>query len=326
MRLLNALLAGFLLTATAARADVTMLLEEPFGTFGGMNPTGHAAIYFSRICAASPLILRRCEVGELGVVVSRYHRVAGYDWVAIPVIPYLYAVDRAEEVPQEVDPNDVASLRDAYRRSHLEELAPDKSDGSTPAGDWIQLVGSAYDRSLYAFGIQTTENEDDQFIRVYNAQRNRTRFHLLTQNCADFVRQVINFYYPHAIHRSFTADVGIMTPKQAAKCFARYGQQHPGLQFSSFEISQIPGSVPRSHPVRGVVESILKSKRYIVPLAPLALLHPLFGGSLAVAWAEEGHFDPRRAASATDPAVEPEEVVHDLQWNRIVSPVKTWAP
>jgi hypothetical protein len=325
MRYLNALLAGILFSA-AARADVTLLLEEPFGTFGGMNPTGHAALYLSRICAASPLTLRRCEDGEPGAVISRYHRVAGYDWIAIPVIPYLYAVDHAEQVPQEVDPKDVASLRDAYRRSHLEELAPDKSDGTTPAGDWIQLVGAAYDRNLYAFRMQTSEDEDDQFIRAYNAQRNRTRFHLLTRNCADFVRQAINFYYPNAIHRSFTADVGIMTPKQAAKCFARYGKQHPGLQFSSFEIGQIPGSVPRSHAVRGVMESILKSKRYIVPLAPLAVLHPLLGGSLVVAWAEEGHFDPHRAASATDPAVEPEEVVRDLQWNRTVSPVKTWAP
>lgn len=35
----------------------------------------------------------------MGVVVSRYHKIAGYDWIAIPVIPYLYAVEDVEEVP-----------------------------------------------------------------------------------------------------------------------------------------------------------------------------------------------------------------------------------
>ncbi len=127
-------LAGLVLGAAAARADVTLLLEDPYGDFGGMNPTGHAAIYLSTICAASPLSLRRCGEGEQGVVISRYHLIAGHDWIAIPVVPYLYAVNQAEEVPPEVDEKDVASLRDDYRRRYLEDLAPDESDGSAPAG------------------------------------------------------------------------------------------------------------------------------------------------------------------------------------------------
>ena len=76
-----------------ARADAALLLEEPFGTLGYFNPTGHVAIYFTHICAASPARLRRCEPGEMGSVISRYQKVAGYDWLAIPLIPYLYAVD-----------------------------------------------------------------------------------------------------------------------------------------------------------------------------------------------------------------------------------------
>ena len=55
------LLLGLLLGAAVARADIALLLEEPFGQFGGMTPTGHAAIYFSRVCAASPVTLRRCD-------------------------------------------------------------------------------------------------------------------------------------------------------------------------------------------------------------------------------------------------------------------------
>src|SRR5579864_1881982 len=92
------LLVGLWLGTSAARADMALLLEEPFGTFGGMTPTGHAAIYLSRVCADTPLTLRRCAKGEPGVVISRYHRVAGYDWIATPVVPYFYAVDRIEQV------------------------------------------------------------------------------------------------------------------------------------------------------------------------------------------------------------------------------------
>src|SRR5580698_10024074 len=109
-RRLQLSLAAFLLGTAVARADVTLLLEEPFGTFGGMNPTGHASIYLSRVCAASPTLLRRCNPGEQGVVISRYHRVSGYDWIAIPLFPYLYAVDRQSEVPSTVNAEDVAAL------------------------------------------------------------------------------------------------------------------------------------------------------------------------------------------------------------------------
>jgi hypothetical protein len=101
-----------------------------------------SAIHLSRVCADTPVSLRRCGLDEQGVVISRYHRVAGYDWIAIPLIPYLYAVDQPDQVPASVDAETVASLRDAYCRAHLEEIAPDEG-GSTPHGDWTQLVGEA---------------------------------------------------------------------------------------------------------------------------------------------------------------------------------------
>jgi hypothetical protein len=284
------------LSAGVTRASVTLLLEEPFGTFGGMNPTGHAAVYLSRICAASPISLRRCNEGEQGVVLSRYHRVSGYDWIAIPVLPYLYAVDRPDQVPTTVSPENVAALRDAYRRANLTEVAPDADDGSTPQGDWIQLVGAAYDRTIYGFGIETTQEQDDKFIRTFNSRLNETRFNLLFHNCADFARQAIDFYYPHAVHRSLIADAGIMTPKQAAQSLVRYSKRHRDLEFSSFMIQQVPGTVPRSTAVRGVLESLVKSKRYALPLVSVAVLHPYFGGILAFDWIEGSRFDPRKIA------------------------------
>jgi hypothetical protein len=307
------------LSAGPARAAVTLLLEEPYGTFGGMNPTGHAAVYLSHICAASPTSLRLCNEGEQGVVISRYHRVSHYDWIAIPLLPYLYAVDRPEEVPSSVTPEDVVTLRDSWRRAHLEQIAPDNEDGTTPAGDWTQLLGSAYDRTTYAFGIETTAAEDEKFIEALNSHPNEPHFNLLFHNCADFVRKAIDFYYPHAVHRSLLADVGVMTPKQAAKSLVSYSKSHRDLQFSTFVIPQVAGTVPRSTTVRGVLESLVKSKRYALPLVSVAALHPLFSGSLAFAWLEGAQFNPRRLAESSDAPQEPAAIATELERNRVVT-------
>lgn len=285
------LLAAFLAGARAATADVALFLEEPFGAFGEMNPTGHAAVYLSRVCAASPVRLRRCEPGETGVVISRYHRVGGYDWIAIPLIPYLYAVERPEEVPLFASAAMVARLRDEYRRRHLEQIAPDTPDGRTPGGEWIQLVGAAYDRKIYSFEIETTAAQDDRLIEKLNSHKNKGHFNLIFRNCADFARGVINTYYPHAVRRSLFADQGITTPKQVAKCLVSYGRRHPHLQLSRFVIDQVPGMLPRSRPVRGVLEAFLRSKKYMVPVAAL---HPLVAGGMAVAYLTMAGFDPHR--------------------------------
>ena len=56
-------------------ASVALLMEEPYGKFGAMNPTGHAAIYLNHICADSPIVLRPCHEGEFGVVIVGFPRV-----------------------------------------------------------------------------------------------------------------------------------------------------------------------------------------------------------------------------------------------------------
>lgn len=301
-----------LLAALAANGQATLLLEEPYGMFGGMNPTGHAAIYLSRVCAGTPVHLRRCLPGETGVVISRYHRVGGYDWIAIPLIPYLYAVDNPDQVLDKPASIEVDSLRDEYRRTHLEDLAPDLKDGATPDGDWTQLVGEAYDRTIYGFRVETTEEKDDALIALLNSRSNKVQFHLLFHNCADFVRQIMDFYYPHAVHRNFSSDLGIMTPKQAAKSLIHYARKHPDLDFSSFTIAQVAGPLPRSSAVRGVVESLVKSKRYAVPLASLAVLHPVVGGGLAYAFVEGSRFDPKREASGAR-ILQPSAIINQLR-------------
>jgi hypothetical protein len=279
----------------ATPSSATLLLEEPYGKLGFFTATGHAAVYLSGVCAETPLVLRRCAPGELGAVISRYDGVGGYDWVAIPLIPYLYAVEKTDDIPLFADPKMASFLRDRYRRKYLEAIAPDLADETAPGGNWYELVGSAYDRTAYGFQIQTTSAQDEAFIRAYNAAPNRSHFHITYRNCADFAKDVINFYYPRALHRSVVADVGITTPKQMAQMLIKFGARHPRLEFSRFVIPQIPGSETRSTPVHGVVESFLKSKKYIVPSA---VASPIFAGCVVAVYVGTGagRFDPSRQA------------------------------
>jgi hypothetical protein len=99
------------LTTSLAHASAVLFLEEPFGHFGALTATGHAAVYLPRICADTPVKLRRCREGELGVVISRYNKVGGHDWIAIPLIPYLYAVENPDDVPLFANAKLVAFLR-----------------------------------------------------------------------------------------------------------------------------------------------------------------------------------------------------------------------
>jgi len=282
-------------------ASATLLLEEPYGHLGFFTATGHAAVYLSGVCAETPLILRRCAPGETGVVISRYDAVGGYDWIAIPLIPYLYAVDRTEDIPLFADAKMVAVLRDRYRRKYLENIAPDRKNGETPGGNWYQLVGSSYDRAIYGFEVATTTEQDEALIAKLNSSANESHFRLVSNNCADFAKGIINFYYPKTLHRSVVADVGMTTPKQMAKMLVRFNQHHPEIEYSRLVIAQVPGSMQRSSAVHGVVESFFKSKKYIVPSA---IASPIFAGCVFATYVVTGagRFDPARDALVFDPA------------------------
>jgi hypothetical protein len=276
-----------------AKADVAVLLEEPYSYDGAFAGTGHAAIYLTRVCAASPTVLRRCRADESGVVISRYHRIGGYDWIAIPLYPYLYAVNSPAEIPLFVDTKLEAALRDQYRRRYLASVVPDGAEDAAPGGDWYELVGSAYDRTLYAFQIETTSAQDDEFIAHYNGGPNSASYKLVSNNCADFVRDAINFYYPKAAKRSLISDLDVSTPKHAAKSLVQYGKRHPELRFTTFVIPQVPGTIRRSKPVRGLMESVFKAKKYEVPLV---VLQPFVAGGVGLAYAVSGRFNPAEHA------------------------------
>jgi hypothetical protein len=285
-RLLLAFAVVAFATATLpARASIAFLMEEPYGEFGAFNPTGHAAIYLNHVCAASPTELRPCHPGELGVVISRYHRIDGDDWIAMPLIPYLYAVDDVADVPASVTREDVTRIRDAYWKEHLTALAPPDKDGNPPKGDWTQLVGACFDRRIHGFLMDSTPDQDAHIIAYFSDKSNKSHFNLFFHNCADFSKGVLDIYFPHSIHRNFIADAGITTPKQVARSLVKYGKKHPEIHMSGFVIDQVPGTVKRSHPVDGVAESLVKSKKYIIPLV---ILQPEVAGGVVVSYLADG--------------------------------------
>src|SRR5215472_13958766 len=143
------------------RAQAAMLMAEPFGFFGFLNPTGHDAIYFARICAETPVKLRRCAPGELGAVITRYQGIAHYDWIAVPLLPYLYSVESASEFSARTDHQSVTGLRDQYHAAHLLSLGKGVPRGGDVKRGWSQFVGVAYERRIYAFRFATTEAQDD---------------------------------------------------------------------------------------------------------------------------------------------------------------------
>lgn len=267
-------------------AQAALLMEEPYGIFGTLNPTGHNAIYFERICAAAPVTLRRCQPGEMGVVIARYQGIDGYDWVAIPLLPYLYAVENPADVPAHVDRDTVNRLRDRYRETHLESLGPNLSPGNFVHGGWTQLVGAAYERRIFVFRFQTTVQQDDALIERMNAGPNRTHFNLLFSNCADFSRELLNEYFPHTFARSVFPDAGMTTPKQTTYRLVRYARKHPEMRLTVFEIPQIPGYRHGSRSVKGIDESLATT----VYAVPIAILNPYLAGGLFVDYLVRGRY------------------------------------
>jgi hypothetical protein len=276
-----------LVGASAARGEVALLVEEPYGFFGSINPTGHSAIYLNHVCAESPTLLRRCQPGETGVVISRYSRIRSLDWIAIPLLPYLYAVEQAADVPQWAEAASVAEMRKAYAEAHLASLVS-ATKGYDMKNVWPQLLGVAYIRKIYSFEIATTDEQDDLLIAEYNDKANLSHFNLFTNNCADFSRRLLNFFYPRAVGRSIIADIAITTPKQIAKSLVTYAHRHDELELSEVVIPQVPGTIPRSHTPRGVVESLLKTKKYAIPIA---VFHPYVLAGIAVTYFANGRFD-----------------------------------
>lgn len=250
-------------------SQAALLLEQPYALSRVLNPTGHMAMYFSRVCAATPTRLRRCAPGELGSVIARYNGIDRYDWVAIPLLPYLYAVEDPSQAPARADRATVERLRMEYHEEHLLVLGKELGEGGLIRRGWNQLAGASYNRRIYALRFYTTPAQDDRFIAWMNARPNRTHFNIVWRNCSDFASGMLDFYFPGIFHRRILPDAGIVTPRQVAYQLERYARKHPELKLTIFEVPQIPDNHRSSTPNRSVAGSLIVTG-YIVPVAVFA--------------------------------------------------------
>jgi len=292
------LVALAILLPMRARAQAAMLMAEPFGLFGFMNPTGHDAVYFGRICAETPVKLRRCAPGEVGAVITRYQGIANYDWIAMPLLPYLYAVENASDVPAHADKETVNGLRDRYHDARLQILGKDVPRGGDVKRGWSQFVGVSYERRIYAFRFATTEAQDDALIAQMNAGPNRSRFNLLVRNCADFTGGLMNGYFPGTFRRSILPDGGITTPRQISYKLVRYARKHPETELALFTIPQVPGYRRHSRRNKSIALSFITNGLVI----PIAFLNPYVAGGIAADYLLFGRFPlPLKKAQTLTP-------------------------
>jgi len=273
----------FLLTVLAsgpvlgplARAQAALLLQDADGMAEVLSPIGHESLYFARICAASPTKLRRCLPGELGVVIGRYSRIAGYDWVAMPLIPFLYSVDEASQAPDHVNREVVQKLRLNYHDAHLSSLGNAPEGGAVRRG-WNQLVGAAYERRIWAFRFETAEAQDDALIARMNAEANRSHFNVLFNNCANFAGKILDIYFPHVFKRRVFPDAGMVTPRQVAYELVKYARKHPEIHLTAMQIPLVRGNHRSSRVGMSAAQSLVMTG-YIVPIA---ILSPYAAGAI----------------------------------------------
>jgi hypothetical protein len=261
------------LSGIKAHADVILLLEDPINFLGHVTSTGHAALLTESLCSDDHIHMRLCQPGESGSVVSRYKAINGYDWLAMPSGPYMFAVDSADEVPATASIVEVDRLRADYRANHTSSFAKDP-----PEYGWVQLLGASYRRRIICIRVHTTREQDLRLMNWLNRRPNRTHFNFFFNNCSDFTRQMLNVLFPGAIHRNLLFDLGMTTPKQLKSSLHHYAKRHPELEFEVYELPQVPGNIPRSGHLYGVTESFAKSKPYILPVA---IFDPIGIGSMA---------------------------------------------
>ena len=287
-----------LMIALRAEASLAVFVGEPFGRFGTMMPLGHTAIYLDRVCADGPLKVRMCGPNENhGVVLARYAAIGKYDWMATPVMDFLYATEDVQKIPSYATPELVWQMREAYREQHLRAVVPDGQEGifygdgraskAKDLSEWWETAGMAYNRRVWGYEVDTTVEQDEHLVEFMNDDPNRHLYHLKKTNCADFAANLVNLYFPGAAHNDRIADFGLMTPKEVVRSLSDYAASRPEMNLHIWEIKQIPGSLRRSRPVRGGAESGLKTKRY---LFTLMVIQPEVPASLLVLYLWHGRW------------------------------------
>src|SRR5277367_68890 len=148
------------LFCSPVRADVGMLLNESLDTsFARISGSGHSAVYFSRICAETPVKLRLCRPDEQGSVMSNYTTLGEdrpFEWNIVPLSLYLYGVEDPQNRPLFGSQKIKHVLEERYRVNFLAGYCDSATCRTSNKAEWRELVGATLERSIYAFVVETS--------------------------------------------------------------------------------------------------------------------------------------------------------------------------
>lgn len=259
------------LSLGTARADVGLILNSSMDTGSSwLTSAGHSAIYLSNVCAESPVKMRLCEPGEEGSVLSNYsdfkenHK---YEWNIVPISVFLYGVENPAARPLYGSLPLREMLQNQYRMRAMQEVCASADCANNPDANWRDLVAATFVRTVYIFEVKTTEEQDRAFIAHFNSTPNVSRYNGMHYNCADFAKDVVNFYFPHAVHSNRVNDFGMTAPKAICRSLTHYANHHPAMELRVTRFSQLPSDLRRSDNAREGTETIFRTKKWFIPLA-----------------------------------------------------------
>ncbi len=277
-----------------ARADMGLMLNEALG-MGASRWTGagHAAIYLSNICAASPVTVRPCEPGENGVVLTNYRNFGedrSYRWNAIPLNIYLYGVEDERERALYATPTVRWILQERYREKYMGAVCTGRCQTNASVF-WREGVAATFERDIYVFVVKTTAEQDRRLLAKLQGDPNEDHFNGATNNCADFAAELLNTVFPRAARADHLNDFLMTSPKAVAKSLTHYAQRHPELGLRVVRYTQVPGEFPKSHDNRKGTEQLWRANKWRIPLA---VVMPEALAAAGVSYAASGRFNPER--------------------------------
>jgi hypothetical protein len=247
------LVAGLVLaTASAAGADIGVIVHEPVSALGFFTRVGHAATYLSNICPdGSPIKMRLCRPGEGGGVVIRSSALSeneDYDWAIVPFEEYMHGFGSLDRAPL-LATRKLQHVLERYNFGPVFGRAFTATDDGVPDGQWKAALATRFDRSISVFSVQTTQAADATIVAAFTAAPNKSRFNFFYRNCSDQAKGIFDLILPHATGDR-TSGITMQTPKGLAKALVRHALTHPGLSLRVRRYPQIPGTFSRS---RGVL-------------------------------------------------------------------------
>jgi hypothetical protein len=266
-----AALCSWLCCSARARADVGIVLNESLDTsVARITGSGHSAVYLSRICPASPVKLRLCGPQEQGSIMSNYTTLGEdepFEWNVVPLSVFVYGVEDPRNRPLFASWNIKGALETSYRESVLRDYCETHKCQTSRDAEWREMVGADSERTLYILVVSTTVEQDRALIEKFNNAPNVNHFNGMRRNCADFAKDVINTYFPHAARRNAVNDFGMTSPKGVARSFANYAHKEPESDYHVMHFAQLPGTTKRSTECREGTEQLYRSKKLLVPMA-----------------------------------------------------------